>query len=272
MTERQIHITWGIVVVLLLGVIFYLAFGYSSEKNYQAYEPNQNAVVNNETNNPIEVVSTTPTSNEIMPGPMPEMSYKLIKSVCEPNNQSSTISLLADGKEVTVLKSAMCEITKVIFRTGNSELVYFSVEPGGLGGYYIYSPAFNLYKLDLKNKTVSQLSNSIANLDFDANLTKAVIVTTGNAKVLVKDLATNTDETFGTVSIAEQGQIGNVKFSPDLTKVAIALGYGPDNEYGEIYVLDLATKKFSLYKKLSSGHLQVNGWKNNEEVDWSTIQ
>jgi hypothetical protein len=61
MTTRQIHITWGIIVVILLGVIFFLAFGRRAGNNYQNYQASQNAVVNTEANT---VTQTIPPATQ----------------------------------------------------------------------------------------------------------------------------------------------------------------------------------------------------------------
>jgi hypothetical protein len=261
----------------LAAIILLVAAGCNqAAKNDQKQSSNQDQPKQEQQASSSDNISQSAPASK--PGPMPKMTYKVTVSHCVQNDEYATIALYAAGKQVTVYKSTICDINKVVFRTGNSEAAYFSIEPSGLGGYYSYSPAFDLYRLDLTTKTVEKINTGdywIGGVDFDKDLTKVIYAPYENAKqgVVIQNLATGAKESFQPVPVTgkERAQIGNVKFSPNMAKAAIAVAYGPDAEYGEIYILDLATNSYTLYKKIDSGHLQVKGWKNNSEVDWSKI-
>lgn len=284
MNYKQLSLVLGIAVVILLGVVGYMSLKAGPKSD----------LINQQTTLPVNDVMTKgndmdqtpdsmsdPSAAAVMeePGPMPKMTYKITSTNCQENNQYSTIALYADGKLVTSAKSSLCVVDKVIFRNGNSKVVYYSVLPDGIGGYYIYNPVFNLYKLDLEKKSASEVSTmgKIQSLDFNKDLTKLVYVTRNAADdigyfVVVKDLSSGAEIKYNNAPNTGNGesfpQIGGVKFSPDELKIAFAVGYGPENEHGEIYVLNLYTKNYSLYKKRTDGHLDVTGWKNNTEVTW----
>ncbi len=65
MTQRQLNVMWGVVVVILLGIVFYLAF--SNRNDYGAMEDNSTGVVENTTqeNEVIEAEPKVETENEV---------------------------------------------------------------------------------------------------------------------------------------------------------------------------------------------------------------
>lgn len=263
---------------LLLPAVALLAAGC-------AYSPAKQT--SQETTTPPANTATTSTeSTKQAPGQMPAMTYNAASGDCGKTDEPGDVTLYADNKLIAIIKSPECIVDKVIFRNGNDKIVYFSVEPGGLGGYFIYQPIFNLYKLDLEKKTAQRIGtgdNWIMAASLNRDMTKLVYVTESvkfderSKQVVIKNLVTGKETNYGYIPYsasknAFRYQVGNVALSPDEAKLAIAVGYGPDEEFGEIYILDLSTKKYTLYKKVDADHVQVNGWKNNTEVDWSSIK
>lgn len=70
---------------------------------------------------------------------------------------------------------------------------------------------------------------------------------------------------------AKYGQYGDVRFSPDGTKIAYAAIVGnPDNEESAVYTINLADGKQTLVKEITGGVLNVYGWSDNDTVNYST--
>lgn len=57
--------------------------------------------------------------------------------------------------------------------------------------------------------------------------------------------------------------IGQFVLSADNSKVAFAVGNGPDDEHGAIYTLDLASGKFIKVQERADGLLNLDGWKSD---------
>lgn len=59
----------------------------------------------------------------------------------------------------------------------------------------------------------------------------------------------------------EWGMIGQFALNSDSSKLAFAVGEGPDDEHGAIYTLDLASGKFTKVQERADGLLNLVGWK-----------
>lgn len=200
----------------------------------------------------------------------PNFSYKFSYSQNSQESTKTDISILENGKKIANLSYPQ-PAGSLKFLGGDENLIYFTVIPDGLGGYYIYDCWFNLYKLNLKTKAVTMILNnenmahrSCGSIALSNDL-KLLAYQSDLDTVTIKNLLTNVLKNY-TCKEASQGKIGNIKFSPDNSKLAFPVGYGPDKEYGEVYVMNLSDGDYSLYTKNINSHLQVSGWKNNSEV------
>lgn len=68
----------------------------------------------------------------------------------------------------------------------------------------------------------------------------------------------------------EWGMIGQFALNSDNSKVAFAVGNGPDDEHGAIYTLDLNSGKFTKVQERADGLIYVRGWNANGTVKTAT--
>mgnify|MGYP001596396729 FL=1 len=99
-------------------------------------------------------------------------------------------------------------------------------------------------------------------MDINDNATLVVYKSDTEQQIAVRNLQTTEEKLYKSPENAKDAQIGSFKFSPDSTKVAFAAGYGPENERGEVYILDLNTGESSLYKTTEAPP-HITGWTDN---------
>ncbi|MFA6995001.1 MAG: hypothetical protein WC249_01160 [Patescibacteria group bacterium] len=127
-----------------------------------------------------------------------------------------------------------------------------------MGGYILYGKYTVIYKYTRANHSLITLSeNDATDVDFDSKL--EFMVYSRDKFLVIKRLVDTSEQVFTPTWAQDNSQMGDFKFSPDGKKIAIAVGWGPDNEHGAIYTLDLITNKFQLVKE-TSGIPQVIGW------------
>jgi len=129
----------------------------------------------------------------------------------------------------------------------------FQTPPDGLGGYILYSRYFNLSYVNVAG--VTPLASGFADAGFSPDFSHIAVLTgsRGAKEFAVQffDLATGKADQVATAipATAEDAQAGLPTYSPDGTMLAVAVGYGPDNEHGEIYVTYL--RDASSWKKVA---------------------
>lgn len=199
-----------------------------------------------------------------------DFSYRTNKA-CDDLGDDGVIEIEYKSRPVGKLYNQLCPIEKLDFFALLDDNILFSIEPGGLGGYYIYRPHFNIYVYNIKRKEISKIAqpitgitgvdpkkNTVAFIEIDENRNASVSVLSLESNNLRKiAFKQNTD-----------AQFGHLVFSPDGSKLAVEVGYGPDSEQGEIYILDIKTQKINLTVS-KNFHLKIDSWKNNNEVNWS---
>ncbi len=153
--------------------------------------------------------------------------------------------------------------------------VYFAFKPEGVGGYTLYGKYSGFYRINLEDSEIeSMFSNSeeallITDIDISGDAKSAVykINAEDNNEFIVKNLETLKDSKFKLPVSGSDMQFGNFKFSLDSSKVAIAIGYGPDKERGAVYILTLSDKKFTSYQTFDSSIPHIDSWKDAETLN-----
>lgn len=193
---------------------------------------------------------------------------------------SNTADLPIKYKEEVIakIKNQDCFFEKVDFFAIIDRTVLFTIEPSGLGGYYIYPRHFNLYSLNVDTKEVKGLASKtlgvtgvnseqkkIAYISFDGNKTYTLTVDTigtTEKKVFSAKLPSEINPT--------NAQVGHLSLSPQATHLAVEVGYGPDKERGEIYLIDIANQAIELAAS-ENYHLKITGWKDETHPTWEKL-
>jgi hypothetical protein len=113
----------------------------------------------------------------------------------------------------------------------------------GLGGYYLFGRHINLTYANLSGAIVDMHEGLVADIAFSSDYAQAATVSrtqAGTYELKLWDLATGASTlTMPVPSTGEGHQAGAPAFSPDGGSLAVAVGYGPDNERGEIYSMGI---------------------------------
>lgn len=194
--------------------------------------------------------------------------FSFKKEIPDGNIPKSVISVLKDGNKIASFEYSFF-IGKVELLKETKGDVYFGTQPGELGGYIIYGGYDKLYKLNLANNKIAEVASGDGYLtDIDVSIDNKKVVFRNFDNIVVKDLDLGDISLYAMPSKKDNAQFGNFKFSPDMKKIAIGVAYGPENTYGEVYILDLKTRVYTLYATLPGNTIIINGWKNDNEIDW----
>jgi hypothetical protein len=173
------------------------------------------------------------------------------KQLAFETNQSQLFVSSVDGAEidpvVTADVPAERPYTLVAERwSADGSAVYFSREPFGIGGYILFAGASSLYRVSLADRQVTELIPFAESrgpmICLDAfSLDERLVADHCQAGVItVRDLETGqTTAIQAPAELTDAGFMGSARFSPDLSRVAFALGRGdPSNEQGWVAVSD----------------------------------
>lgn len=201
-----------------------------------------------------------------------EISFDL-KRPDEPydDNMVSLIKVLKEGNALATVsyKGVIGEVDLLKEYDGG---IYFVTRSEGLGGYLIYVGYDGLYRLNFSDNSIDELISETHHLsEIEISADNKKVAYHDDKNIVIKSLDTNMEVRYDLPSKEDGAQFGNFKFSPNMDKLAIGAGYGPDVIHGEIYVLNLADKKYSKYTNLDGGTIVINGWKDNEEIDWKKL-
>lgn len=143
-----------------------------------------------------------------------------------------------------------------------ADVLYIGGRLGGMGGYITYGHYTQIWKYNTESRSIEDLlENQLTDADFDPEL-ESIVYANGNS-IIVKDLSDMSKQVFtpnwGLDQAGQSSQVGDFKFSPDGKQVAIAVTWGPENEHGAIYTLNIATQEFQLVKEFS-GKASISKW------------
>lgn len=191
---------------------------------------------------------------------------------CE--NEYARFKVLNNRVPVGSVSVPNCDISTIgeVLAIKNNR-VYFTIKLGGLGGYILYGSYNNLYELNLADNSISRLHDWDYLTDIDVSLDTNFLVysfssSSDSKKIVVRNLSNGIETPYVFSQISRDAQIGSFKFSPNNEKLAIAVGYGPDNERGEIYILTLKNSTFDLYQKTKTPP-RIKEWIDNNQINWN---
>lgn len=185
---------------------------------------------------------------------------------CTETKKTTTYKIFRGNTEIATV-NAPCATTEAKVVKANDMHAYFTIIPTGIGGYIPYGEHFSMYYLSTTStKPDALFENTVVDADFSSDLGKAVY--NNKWSIVVFDAATKSKKSYPaplTVAQAQQqsAHLGSFKFSPDAMKIAYAVGYGPENERGAVYVLDLTTGVSTKYKDITGRIPYVDGWIDN---------
>ncbi len=159
------------------------------------------------------------------------------------------------------------------------DYAYISVCATGFGGYILYSFCEgNNYRVNLLSGDVSQLDvevSGIEHLDYmDVSPDEHKTAWADRAGNKIFLLPTGDSDYVQSFNVdAKYTQFGDVKFSPDGSKIAYAASLGQGNgEESAIYIISLADGVQTEFKAQQDGIFWVHGWENNETVQYSWMK
>ncbi|MDD4289662.1 MAG: hypothetical protein PHH83_00090 [Patescibacteria group bacterium] len=156
-----------------------------------------------------------------------------------------------------------------------SKYIYIGIKPEGVGGYILYGKYVALFRVNLENSKSESIFGSngdalaVTDIDFssDNKLIVYKVKSDNNDEFVVKNLETLKDTKYKLPVSGSDMQFGNFKFSPDASKIAIAIGYGPDKEHGSVYTINLSDKKFTSYQTFDAKIPYIDSWKDEETLN-----
>jgi len=176
----------------------------------------------------------------------------------------------SDGSNLrSVLKLSGDHVLHVVRFSTDGQRLFFSQEPLGLGGYILFSGVSNLSALDLASGGTTQLVPDAAAgticLDDFAPDVSLVALHCNQKSIDVLDTTTGTLVQIAPPAAITDWQVhGDVRLSPDQSRVAYALARGdPNNEQGWVAVSDGLTGTSRLVATAPAGdYYSVKGWLN----------
>lgn len=124
------------------------------------------------------------------------------------------------------------------------DMAYVAVDPTGLGGYILYTGAFELYEVDTLTGDVRQIVYEGLAMDLSDNGNLAFLKTDsdGSKEIVIQNVESNEFKTFPIGD--EFDQAGDATFNFDGTKLAYQAtitSAEPNVEESAVFVVDLAT-------------------------------
>lgn len=200
---------------------------------------------------------------------LPNISIVKESYSCGQNNRYAKFEILKNNSKIASVVVLNCEATEGEILAIKNDSAYFSILPGGLGGYILYGKYTNLYKLNLFDNSVVKIKDSLfTDIDVSSDLSMIVYSNRSPSKIIIRNLNDDEEKSYTFSEIPDDAQFGDFRFSPNQDKVAIAVGYGPNDERGEIYILDLTSGAFDLYEETNSPPA-IKGWIDNNEISWN---
>lgn len=187
----------------------------------------------------------------------------------EDDQETQMIRVLNHGKEVGVIDvSEQYDpgfYGAAIFEQFDDK-VFVQVNPDGLGGYILYSGAFDLYEVDLKTGAIEEIdygSGFATDVSPDGAVVAGVMKVEEENKIFALEIATGETVTFD--ADPSYGQFGSVMFSPNGKLIAYAgsVAQPQVDESGGVHIINLTTGVSELYTETPQP-AAVTGWGNNE--------
>lgn len=210
------------------------------------------------------------TNNVVPENQIPKITFSLKnKGNCNLPAKNPVFNILSNNVIIGEVEGANCESGESIVLAQNQKNVYFSMPPGGLGGYILFPIYSNLYRINLNNNQISKIiSTGFRDYDFSSDLSKVVyngFFSVNEQGLILFDLSA--DKEIKTYRYPEgYTQFGSFKFSPDESSVAFVAADGPVNEKSAVYVISLNNGNLKLILEKSNHIFKIEGWSNNDTV------
>jgi hypothetical protein len=159
------------------------------------------------------------------------------------------------------------------FWSADGQLLYYSLEPVGIGGYITFAGGSNLYKVNIATKEVTALipqTTSMICLDALSGDYRFVADHCAKTSLTIRDLnnggaVTNIQPP---ADAKEFNFVGSARFSPDGSRLAYALAKGdPSDEQGWLAVSDLASGVSKLIYTGQPGlYYTIAGWLDDQTL------
>ena len=168
----------------------------------------------------------------------------------------------ADGSEQIVLGNLIQDINdgvwyswRVLRWSANGQRLYFSAEPAGMGGLFLFGGYSDLWVYDLAANTTTQLVDAFTCLE-PLSPDEQWLVDHCNDSLSLTNLATAKQRTLVFPAAVENpGQFGGVRFRPDNSRFAYGIESGvanrsfindPETVHGWVVIVDTVTGNSSL--------------------------
>jgi len=162
------------------------------------------------------------------------------------------------------------------FFSADSQWLYFSKEPIGIGGYILFSGASSLYKINVTTKEVidvipTDLSKEpVACLDAISADFRYVAEHCSQNVIRIRDLNSGGSSTFNPPANTASGYqvAGSARFSPDGKQLAYAIAKSAqDNEQGWVVVSDTALDNSKVILASQAGsYYTISGWLDDQTL------
>jgi hypothetical protein len=198
-----------------------------------------------------------------------------------PGDGVSSLEIAApDGSNLQTLITSTYSVDNAIqlvaqLWSADGQLLYFSKEPVGIGGYIIFGGASNLYKIDIKTKQVTEIipqapaTGPQTCLDAISGDYRFVADHCTQGVITIRDLQAGTSTTIqAPTDVTGYRLMGSARFSPTGDRVAFALAQGnPDDERGWVAVGPSSGGPSKLILVGDAGsYYTVQGWLDDQTL------
>lgn len=198
-----------------------------------------------------------------------EVTYPGDRSAAAPETPPEKTTFTVKNGSVTLVAFTLDgpRIAEMMKQMGCT--IYFRASTTGLGGYILYAAlADPWYRLNLSDAADESLTPLPVPSYFsieDISPNQSMIAVSDHERHAVVILSMQGEELMRFAVPTEYEQFGDVAFSPNGKKVAYAAATGnPDDEQGEVFVIDLASKNQESVRGKIGGYFNLNGWRDNQ--------
>ncbi|MBI2453426.1 hypothetical protein HYV56_01840 [Candidatus Peregrinibacteria bacterium] len=219
----------------------------------------------NEVSNPIEIVREEEPVSKV---PTPKTPQEL--TVISDESEMSFVIFL-DGKKVSTIPRD--NPSQMTFQRVMKKYAYIGFNYTGLGGYILYSGPDEVWRLDLSTYTLDKVlthemqSLSDSDISPDEKMLAYIRFDVSENQVLVIRNIESAEEQEYAIS-SQYPWLGDVYFSPDGSKVALAAAEKEPVEKGGVFIVEVPRGAVSEVVIREDGVYYVKGWNNNDEVGY----
>jgi hypothetical protein len=210
-------------------------------------------------------------------GEQPRSAWGTLLAV--PNTPSKLVMSAPDGGQLVTLMTQGASdpaVQDVALRwSADGKSLYFSREPVGIGGYFVFTGISSLYKMDIASKKVTDLlpltfpSGSYSCLDAISLDYRYVADHCSPDVITIHDLSSGATTTIQPPKgLTGYRLLGSTRFSPDGSRVAFGLAKSdPNAEQGWVGVSDglEGVSKLILTSEIGYSYTVV-GWLNDQTL------